>query len=69
MLAHFLSIRLGQRNIHYGWVMAAVTFLTMLGTAGAVGAPGFLLCRLKNSLAGMRPKYPLPLPSGLPCLA
>lgn len=34
---------LARRGIHYGWVVAAVTFLTMLVTAGAVGAPGVLL--------------------------
>lgn len=39
----FLSARLAQRGIHYGWVVAAVTFLTMLVTAGAVGAPGVLI--------------------------
>ncbi|MGO4404984.1 MFS transporter [Bosea sp. RAF48] len=32
-----------RRGIHYGWVVAAVTFLTMLVTAGAVGAPGVLI--------------------------
>ncbi|HSI40426.1 MAG TPA: MFS transporter [Xanthobacteraceae bacterium] len=32
-----------RRGIHYGWVTAAVTFLTMLVTAGAVGAPGVLI--------------------------
>jgi len=26
-----------RRGIHYGWVVASVTFLTMLVTAGAVG--------------------------------
>ncbi|MDE1569529.1 MFS transporter [Aquabacter sp. P-9] len=31
------------RGIHYGWVVAGVTFLTMLVTAGAVGAPGVLI--------------------------
>ena len=34
---------LARRGIHYGWVVAAVTFLTMLVTAGAVGAPGVLI--------------------------
>jgi MFS family permease len=34
---------LSRRGIHYGWVTVAVTFLTMLVTAGAVGAPGVLL--------------------------
>ncbi|PKR55650.1 MFS transporter [Thalassospira marina] len=48
MLAHFLSHRLDRRNIHYGWVMAAVTFLTMLGTAGAVGAPGVFIVPLEK---------------------
>lgn len=32
-----------RRNIHYGWAVAAVTFLTMLATAGALGAPGVML--------------------------
>jgi len=36
------------RGIHYGWVVAAVTFLTMLVTAGAVGAPGVLIGPLQQ---------------------
>jgi MFS family permease len=39
-----LAARLG---IHYGWVVAATTFLTMLVTAGAMGAPGVLIEPLK----------------------
>lgn len=42
-----LAARLARRGIHYGWVVAAVTFLTMLVTAGAVGAPGVLIGPLK----------------------
>ncbi|MBA8853354.1 MFS family permease [Ochrobactrum intermedium] len=38
-----LANGLSRRGIHYGWVTVAVTFLTMLVTAGAVGAPGVLL--------------------------
>ena len=38
-----LAEALARRGIHYGWVVAAVTFLTMLVTAGAVGAPGVLI--------------------------
>jgi len=34
---------LARRRIHYAWVMAAVTFLTMLMTAAALGLPGALL--------------------------
>ncbi|AWN41009.1 MFS transporter [Methylobacterium durans] len=37
-----------QRRIHYGWVVAATTFLTMLVTAGAVGAPGVLILPLQK---------------------
>ena len=38
-----LSAALARRGVHYGWVVVAATFLTMLVTAGAVGAPGVLL--------------------------
>ncbi|WP_425351180.1 MFS transporter [Chelatococcus asaccharovorans] len=37
-----------RRGIHYGWVVAGVTFLTMLVTAGAVGAPGVLIGPLQQ---------------------
>ena len=43
-LAGFLA----RRGVHYGWVAAAVTFLTMLVTAGAVGAPGVLILPLQR---------------------
>ncbi|WP_019644257.1 MFS transporter [Novispirillum itersonii] len=39
---------LARRGLHYGWVVVAVTFLTMLVTAGAVGAPGVLLGPLEK---------------------
>jgi predicted MFS family arabinose efflux permease len=34
--------------VHYGWMIAGVTFLTMLVTAGAVGAPGVLILPLQK---------------------
>ncbi|MES2207561.1 MAG: MFS transporter [Pseudomonadota bacterium] len=37
-----------QRNIHYGWIIVAVTFLTMLITAGALGAPGVFIVPLQK---------------------
>ena len=40
MIATWLSAALARRNIHYGWVMVGVTFLTALITASTVGAPG-----------------------------
>jgi len=39
---------MARANIHYGWVVVAVTFLTMLVTAGAVGAPGVLIQPLER---------------------
>lgn len=42
-----IAAALARRQIHYGWVVAAVTFLTMLISAGAVGAPGVLLLPLQ----------------------
>ncbi len=37
-----------RRGIHYSWVVVAVTFLTMLVTAGAVGAPGVFIVPLQQ---------------------
>lgn len=36
------------RRVHYGWIVLAVTFLTMLVTAGAMGAPGVLIAPLQR---------------------
>jgi MFS family permease len=43
-----IAALLARRGIHYGWIVAAVTFLTMLVTAGAVGAPGVLIGPLQK---------------------
>jgi sugar phosphate permease len=43
-----LSRVLAARGIHYGWVVAAVTFLTMLATAGALGSAGVMLVPLER---------------------
>jgi len=43
-----LAAALARRGVHYGWVVAGVTFLTMLVTAGAVGAPGVLIGPLQK---------------------
>ncbi len=34
---------LATKDVHYGWVVAGATFLVMLATAGAMGAPGVIL--------------------------
>src|SRR3984957_13284481 len=46
MLANALALRLSRYGVHYGWVIIAVTFLTALTTAGAVGVPGALILPL-----------------------
>ncbi|HWW49852.1 MAG TPA: MFS transporter [Xanthobacteraceae bacterium] len=48
MISDWLSARLARRNIHYGWVMVLVTFLTALVSAGAVGAPGVFIIPLQQ---------------------
>ena len=48
MISSKLAIILARRNIHYGWVVVGVTFLTMLVTAGAMGAPGVLIVPLEH---------------------
>ena len=39
---------LARHGVHYGWVMVALTFLTMLATAAAMSMPGVLLVPLRN---------------------
>jgi len=48
MMSSGLAAALARRNIHYGWVVVAVTFLTMLVTAGAMGVPGVLIVPLER---------------------
>ncbi|UDF05092.1 MFS transporter [Asticcacaulis sp. AND118] len=43
MVSSALAKGLERRHIHYGWVVMVVTFLTMLTTACALGAPGVLM--------------------------
>ena len=48
MISNWLSRLLARRNVHYGWVMVAVTFFTALITAGTVGAPGVFIVPLQR---------------------
>jgi MFS family permease len=43
MFAEQLSSWLSKRGIHYSWVIAVVTFLTMLTMSAALGLPGAIL--------------------------
>ena len=48
MLSEQLAPWLKARGIHYGWIVAATTFLTMLATAGAMGSAGVLIGPLET---------------------
>jgi MFS family permease len=48
MISGWLSTALARRNIHYGWAMIAVTFVTALVSAAAVGAPGVFIVPLQQ---------------------
>src|SRR5437763_13394023 len=43
MFAQAVSLALHRRGIHYGWFVAAVTFIAMLTTSAALGLPGAML--------------------------
>jgi sugar phosphate permease len=48
MISNWLAAALSRRDIHYGWVMVGVTFLTALISAGTVGAPGVFIVPLQQ---------------------
>ncbi len=48
MVSAGLAAAIARRDIHYGWIVVAVTFLTMLVTAGAMGAPGVMIVPLER---------------------
>ncbi|WP_038384201.1 MFS transporter [Bradyrhizobium elkanii] len=48
MISNWLASPPPRRNIHYGWVMVAVTFLAALISAGTVGAPGVFIVPLQK---------------------
>src|ERR1700755_1808579 len=48
MVSTVIAGRLSRNNVHYGWVVVATTFFTMLVTAAAMGAPGVLILPLEK---------------------
>jgi MFS family permease len=48
MISNRLAAWLAARDIHYGWVVAGTTFLTMLATAAAMGSAGVLIDPLQR---------------------
>ncbi len=66
----FLAAALKRRNVHYGWVVVGATFLTMLITAGTVGAPGVFIVPLQKEFGWTTsPRFPRRWRSGLLCSA
>ena len=47
-LSNPLAAAMAERNLYYGWVVAGSTFLVMLATAGAMGAPGVIIQPLEK---------------------
>jgi len=50
MLAGRLSRILAARGIHYGWVVAAITFVSSLCTTAAMSIPGVLIVDISRDL-------------------
>lgn len=48
MLSRLLASYLSRYSVHYGWVMVAITFCTMLATASSMGMPGVLIDPLRT---------------------
>jgi sugar phosphate permease len=48
MLSSALAATLKRHNIHYGWVIVGVTFLTTIVTAAAMSTPGVLIVPLEK---------------------
>src|SRR5262249_52756333 len=48
MASSRITAAFARCNIHYGWVVVAVTFLTLLVTAAAMGTPGVMIVPLER---------------------
>lgn len=49
-----LAVRFARTRFHYGWVVAAVTFLTLLAAAGVRAAPSVLMVPVGNAFQWSR---------------
>ena len=55
----------GAARLHYGWIVAAISFLTLLVAAGIRSAPGVLLVPLEQTFGWSRATLALPISIGL----
>lgn len=51
MISTALARALDRHRIHYGWVVVGATFVTMLVTAAAMGAPGVFIVPLEKEFS------------------
>src|SRR5258707_14940235 len=49
-----LSDQLAKNRLHYGWIVAAVAFLTLLVAAGVRAAPGVFILPLEQEFGWSR---------------
>jgi sugar phosphate permease len=61
MLATLLAPALARRGIHYGWAVAAATFLVLMSTAAAMGMPGVLIRPLSQEFGWSTAQISAPL--------
>ena len=50
MLAEFVARHAAARNIHYGWVMAALGFVYSLFASSALGVPSVLMREIASDV-------------------
>src|ERR1700742_985888 len=48
MASTALAAVMARRNVHYGWIVVGVTFVTLLVTAAAMGTPGVMIVPLEH---------------------
>jgi MFS family permease len=48
MASSYIAAAFARRNVHYGWVVTGVTFVTLLVTAAAMGTPGVMIVPLEH---------------------
>jgi hypothetical protein len=58
MASSRITAAFARRKIHYGWVVVAVTFLTLLVTAAAMGTPGVMIVSLEREFGGITTPVP-----------
>ena len=49
-----MALIAGTRRLHYAWIVAAVTFVALMGAAGFRATPGILIVPLQNEFGWNR---------------